>query len=112
MSSLPNFSEIKDLVSKGMTLEAQEKLMDFRELCLELREENLALKDRVKALEKSVYQQESVTYNGNVYMGRSERDAFCPNCKDRDGLLIHLQLNKEASAGRCNSCGHPYKIAY
>jgi len=47
--ALPSYGEIMDLVKKGLTLEAQEKVIQLRESALELQAENLTLKARMLA---------------------------------------------------------------
>ena len=40
---IPKYKDIIDLVKKGSTIEAQEKIMQLREAAMELKEENLTL---------------------------------------------------------------------
>ncbi|WP_155996753.1 hypothetical protein [Thioalkalivibrio sp. ALMg11] len=48
---LPNYSEIIELLKKGATIEAQEKVMALREGALELQEQNISLRERIRDLE-------------------------------------------------------------
>ena len=53
MALLPNYKDIVDLIKKGSTIEAQEKIMELREGALGLQEENLELKAKIKDLEEN-----------------------------------------------------------
>ena len=54
MSLLPNYKEIIELLKKGSTIEAQEKIMELREGALALQEENIKLKERISELESEL----------------------------------------------------------
>ena len=45
--ALPKFNEIIELIKKGSTIEAQEKIMELRHAMMDLQEENLALREQV-----------------------------------------------------------------
>ena len=60
MALLPNYKDIIELLKKGSTLEAQEKIMELREGALALQEENLELKEKVKELEESLHQKKNI----------------------------------------------------
>ena len=51
---LPKYKDIVDLLKKGSTLEAQEKIMSLREGALELQEENQELKNKIRELEEKL----------------------------------------------------------
>jgi hypothetical protein len=107
---IPNGNDIKllittinDLLKKGMTLEAQEKIMDLREMvqglretCVDLREDNLLLK-------KKLAEKDAVYFESGVYWTKKEdgtKDGpFCLPCHDNKGKLIRLTDN-----GECYSC--------
>jgi hypothetical protein len=48
--ALPSYKELVELVKKGATLGAQQKIVELQEAYLELREENLKLKEQVFTL--------------------------------------------------------------
>jgi len=50
--ALPSYKDIVDLLKKGATIEAQEKIMELRESALELQEENINLKNQVLELQE------------------------------------------------------------
>jgi len=51
---LPKYNDIIELIKKGSTIEAQEKILELREAALEIQEENLELRGKVKALEEKM----------------------------------------------------------
>ena len=51
---LPTYKDIVDLLKKGATFEAQERIMELREAVLELQEENVTLKQKIRELEESL----------------------------------------------------------
>jgi len=45
---IPTYKEIIELIKKGATIEAQEKIMELRESAIELQSENIELKQKSK----------------------------------------------------------------
>jgi len=92
--ALPNYKEIVELIKKGATVEAQEKIMELREAILGLQEENHSLKERVRDLEAQLEIKGEVQFDGSVYWrvhaGKSD-GPFCQRCFDADIKLIRLQ---------------------
>ena len=108
--SLPGYKEIVDLVKKGATIEAQEKIMELRERSIELQEENYQLRDELRELKGLLSQRESLNFIGQVYYageGESKEGPFCPTCHDSDSKLIRLQPFNHYLAGQqwvCKVC--------
>jgi ribosomal protein L37AE/L43A len=102
----PNYKEIVELVKKGSTLEAQEKILELRSAVLGIEEENIALKKQVKVLETRMALKEKATYARPSYW-LIENDAkdgpYCQVCFDRDSKLIRLQGGK-GGAWVCLGC--------
>jgi len=67
--ALPNYKDIVELMKKGATIEAQEKIMELREAALALQEENISLKSQVMELQGKVRKLES--FEGEP----------CPKCR-------------------------------
>lgn len=67
--ALPSYKDIAELIKKGATIEAQEKIMELRESALELQEENINLKNQVLELQERVQKLES--FEGEP----------CPKCR-------------------------------
>ncbi|MEO6787645.1 MAG: hypothetical protein ABI318_16075 [Chthoniobacteraceae bacterium] len=95
---LPAYKDIVDLMKKGATLEAQEKIMELREGALELQEENLRLKnelknekENIKALEQKLAFHGSLTFKKPFYFGENDPVPFCPICWEKNSKAIHLQ---------------------
>jgi len=59
---LPPYKDIIELIKKGATIEAQEKIMELREAAIQLQEENLSLRQRVKELEEEKLIRENLTW--------------------------------------------------
>jgi hypothetical protein len=93
---IPSYAEIIDLLKKGATIEAQEKIMALREAVLTLQEENLALRTELKALKEASTLDEIIHFNGKVYQisGHGKRDGhYCPACFDKDHKPVRLQFD-------------------
>lgn len=67
--ALPRYKDIVDLLKKGATIEAQEKIMELREATLDLQEENISLKNQILELQGKVRKLES--FEGEP----------CPKCR-------------------------------
>ena len=115
---IPNYKDIIDLLKKGLTVEAQEKIMALREAAMEFQEENLALKVEVAALkiqsqEKDDFEEfrGNLYYEHNVYWSMDDADqpihAYCPTCVDSKRLKMKLASKFENGHGmvwQCNQC--------
>ena len=97
---IPNYKDIVELIKKGATVEAQEKIMELREGALELQEENTALKTQVRELEEKLKIQGQLEFVEGVYWLWEEDEAgdftiktgpYCQHCYDDEMKLIRLQ---------------------
>ena len=107
--TLPSYKDIFELIKKGSTLEAQEKIIELREAALEFQNENLELKDRIKDLESALLLKDSLQWQKPYYIDRDHpENKFCQKCYDVDGITIRLQ---EESTGYwvCKNCKNNYK---
>ncbi len=80
MALLPNYKDIVDLIKKGSTVEAQEKIMELREGALALQEENIKLKETIKDLEAKLSVKEKVVWEPPFYWlkeGDAKDGPFC-----------------------------------
>ncbi|MCH7886790.1 MAG: hypothetical protein IIA58_02375 [Candidatus Marinimicrobia bacterium] len=98
MSVIPNFNEIKDLIKKGATFESQEKIMELREIIIQLQQENILLKNENKSLIEKQDVKVKMEYDESIYWledsgkGNSNKDdPFCPTYFDNDKKSIRLQ---------------------
>ena len=94
MTILPNYKDIVDLIKKGSSLEAQEKIMELREAAMGLQEENLALRSRVKELEDQISLKQQIQWEKPYYwqiIGDQKDGPFCQKCYDNDRKLMRLQ---------------------
>jgi len=107
---LPKYKDIADLVKKGATVEAQEKIMELREGALELQEENLNLKSKVTFLENALLEKNSLIYEAPFYWKiiEGKKDGpFCQKCNDSTNKHIRLQDN-ENDYWVCLQCDKGY----
>lgn len=103
---IPRYSDIVDLLKKGSTIEAQEKILELREAAMELQEENLELKARISQLEKRLAVKEKVLWRKPSYWLHSEDHEdgpFCQKCYDSNQDLIRLQ-GGENDCWECKEC--------
>ena len=108
---IPKYNEIIELVKKGATLEAQEKIMALREAALELQEDNIELKKKIKALEEAMEVKNKIRYEKPYYWmidGDKREGPFCQQCFDKEKLLIRLQ-EAETGMWNCKTCNNFYE---
>ena len=107
-SAMPNYQDIFELIKKGATLEAQERIMELRETLVSLQEERQALKERVLELESALAIQGDLLFDNGVYWrvsgGDGEREGpFCQHCYDVNDRLVRLQ-HARSNGTRGNHC--------
>ena len=110
MSLLPNYKDIVDLLKKGSTIEAQEKIMELREGALALQEENINLKEKISELESKLNKKNEVQYEAPFYwtmVNGKKEGPFCQKCYDSDGKIIRLQKIEEGN-WHCKLCNNNY----
>jgi Zn finger protein HypA/HybF involved in hydrogenase expression len=113
---IPKYSEITDLIKKGATLEAQEKIMELREAALYLQEENIELKNQLKIkddLLNKIQEYSLVEAPGGamIYEFVNEpKHYICPKCFSKKE--IHILQNKHVSSGdyTCPNCKNDFCI--
>ncbi len=86
---IPNFKEIIDLVKKGATIEAQEKIMELREATIKLQQENSELLEKVKVLEKIIDKKLSMKFESPFYYANGDNVPHCPRCWEVNHKAIH-----------------------
>ena len=113
---IPKYLDIVDLIKKGATVEAQEKIMELRESALELQEENIALKAKIKELENALDVIQHLEYTGHVYWRWLENEAgdyldkdgpFCQVCNDTNNMLVRLYDSADGW-WKCKHCKNTY----
>src|SRR5437867_6190469 len=110
MSVIPSYKEIVDLLKKGATLEAQEKIMELREAVVVTQDDNLTLKQKVAELEHKLQVKGSLVWRKPLYWLQSEKGElgpFCQRCYDVIGKLVQLQ-NPERGFWQCRECKNNY----
>lgn len=110
MALLPNYKDIVELLKKGSTIEAQEKIMELREGALSLQEENISLREKIKELESELNKKKEVIWESPYYWtldGQSRVGPFCQQCYDKNKELIRLQGDSEGY-WECKTCKNTY----
>lgn len=114
MGLLPDYKEITELLKKGLTLEAQEKIMELRVGAIELQEENIKLRERLKQLESEASLAKDLSFERGVYWMRkdpSRQGPYCSVCYDDKKKLIRLHSGRDNSEGHfwiCLVCNNGY----
>lgn len=104
--SLPDTKSIIDLVKTGMTIEAQEKIMELREAAVELKAENALLKESLAEMKRVADVKDRIEWREPFYFlraGDKNDGPFCQLCYDKNGELIRLQICNDGSL-TCLSC--------
>jgi hypothetical protein len=111
MIPIPSYSQITDLLKKGLTLEAQEEIMKLREAALGLQEENIGLKQDLQTASKKVTDLEErlsvktqLRHEPPVYYREGDAVPFCQVCWERDHKLSHLVVTASDSGGLYGEC--------
>jgi len=110
MNPIPNYKDIVDLIKKGATLEAQEKIMELREAALAVQEENLQLQTRIKELEEKLTLRSKIKWEKPFYWTESQgqKDGpYCQRCYDKEELLMRLKDHRNG-IWTCPECNASY----
>lgn len=114
--SAPKVSEIVALIKKGMTIEAQEKIMELRQAVLDQQEVIAELRNEIRELTSQLEFKKSLLFERGVYWLEKEgvKDGpFCQVCYDKSQTLSRLVLADWAHSGwssLCHVCniGNPF----
>ena len=103
--ALPSYKDIAELIKKGATIEAQEKIMELRESALALQEENINLKNQILELSERVRKLEA--FEGEP----------CPKCRKPTWVVESSEPDRQfGSLGgirreyKCADCGFTESI--
>lgn len=106
--ALPSYQEIVALLKQGLTMDAQEKIVELRETALEYQNEILELKKIVKELQDALALRDSLKWQEPYYVKKdNESEKFCQRCYDADSKTIRLQ-ELEPGYWRCMKCEKDY----
>lgn len=103
---IPKYQDIVDLIKKGATVEAQEKIMELRESVINAQEEIQNLRSQVEELKTQLSVKAQVQYEKPYYweMKGEQRDGpYCQVCYDKDQKLIRLQETRQG-LWHCGCC--------
>ncbi len=113
MSAIPSYKDIVDLIKKGATLEAQEKIIQLREACIELEDETHAQKKKIRELEDALRFKDSLNFKAPFYFSDKDAEPYCPRCweKDRAGIHLGSKIQDDYIYVRpCPECKASYKV--
>ncbi|WP_072390352.1 hypothetical protein [Hyphomicrobium sp. CS1GBMeth3] len=105
--ALPDFKDIIDLVKKGSTLEAQERIVELREAHLNLREEVLRLREENRLLRDRIAVSTALTFDRYYYwrvIGDGKDGPFCQTCWDGGQKLVRLIPERSSEGWNCTVC--------
>lgn len=101
---IPKYSEIIDLIKKGSTIEAQEKIMELREAVIELQEQNSEQKRRIDQLEEQLAFKATLRFDSPFYFADGDSVPYCPKCWEADQKTMHLPPPNEVMSGTRYDC--------
>ena len=112
--ALPRYNDIVELIKKGATFEAQEKILELRESAMDLQEENLSLREELSKLKAIIKKSESLSFENGVYWfekNSKKEGPFCPTCYDNNGKEIRLHSIEGSTFGNwgCKVCNCSYE---
>lgn len=113
MSAIPSYKDIVELIKKGATLEAQEKIMALREACIGLEDEVHDLNQKIRVLEEALRFKEEIVFRAPFYFCKDDQAPYCPRCWEKDRLGIHLcpEIGEGPICIRqCPECKAKFKI--
>ena len=101
---IPKYKDIVDLIKKGSTVEAQEKIMELREATIELQEENIGLKQKIVELEEILNKKEKMEFRAPFYFMDGDEVPFCPRCWEVENNAVHFPPPFNSSHGLVYTC--------
>jgi len=114
ISDLTNIKGIIELIAKGSNLKAEEELMKYRELILELTDENMQLKQKISELEEKLNLKENIEKSDKglfVKKHDGTKDGpYCVRCHEVEEKLISLHKIKDGLKHHfeCPECKNIY----
>ena len=78
---IPKYNEIIELLKKGATIEAQEKIMELRETALQLQEESIEFKKKIKELEEAIETKNCIVWEAPYYFIEKDNKKDGPFCQ-------------------------------
>lgn len=103
------FKQINDLFSKGQFENARRELAELQRRYVAICDENTTYRIQIQEYEDALYLARNLFNDGEFYWlitGSIKQGPFCPECYNRDGLLMRLAGEWEERC--CPSCRTPY----
>ena len=91
----PIEKDIVDLVQRGATREAENRIVALRASASNALQEISSLKERVTALERELQMRDRMSFDGQFYWtgeGAGREGPYCPTCFDVERLMLRLQF--------------------
>jgi len=100
-------SMIAKLLEDGMTLPAQEKIVELRKKLISLENDYLDLLQENRDLKEKLKNKEEFIFDEGIYWSLTDDGSkdgmWCPRCHDKDGKAC--RMNKTSHYYVCASCG-------
>ena len=103
------FKSVSDLFMQGKVEEARLELAELQRRYVALCDENTTFKMQVQEYEDVLYLARNLVLDGGFYWlitGSIKQGPFCPNCYNRDGLL--MRLSGDPGERYCSTCRENY----
>lgn len=101
---IPRYKDIVELIKKGSTMEAQEKILELREAAMELQSENVDLRREVETLTDLLHKKERMTYVRPFYYAECDDVPHCARCWEVEHKAVHLPEPFRSAAGPVYTC--------
>lgn len=104
---LPKYKDIVDLIKKGATVEAQEKIMELREAAVELQDEVHDLREKIKQVEEELRIKGQIRWKSPYNFldaEDGEEGPYCQRCYDVERKLVRLLELHAKGFWTCHSC--------
>lgn len=99
------FKTVSELFMQGKVEEARLELAELQRRYVSLCDENTTLKLQMQEFEDVLYLARNLVQEGDFYWlitGAIKQGPFCPNCYNRDGLL--MRLSGDPGDRFCSAC--------
>ena len=106
---LPNFSDIRKMISQYENVELNQKMLDLQTRMLEIVEENQSLKEENKCLKKKIDVEHKMTFRAPFWYMEGDEQPYCPSCKESKDILVHLIGQPKGRELRCPTCANRYE---
>ena len=104
---IPNFSDIRKMISQYKNAELNHVILDLQAGMLEILEENRSLKEENETLKKKTELTQKMSFKAPFWYVEGDEQPYCPNCKESKDVFVHLVGGAEEFT--CPACYNRYK---